>query len=149
VENGLIQGFGMGFVFVPLSALAYSTLAPHHRNDAAAVFSLIRNIGSSVGISVVTTLLARNIQINHAELGSHLVNYGAQGNLLDSATDQLSASGETSNSLLMLDSMVNSQAATIAYLNDFRLMMMVVLLVIPLLIFLRRTAAPAAGNTAP
>ena len=146
VQNGLIQGFGLGFVFVPLSALAYSTLAPHYRNDAAAVFSLIRNIGSSVGISIVTTLLARNIQINHAELGSYLVNYGARGNLLDLATDQLSAGGETRDALLMLDSMVNSQAATIAYLNDFRLMMMVVLLATPMLLFLRGAAAPAAGS---
>ncbi|NPU93923.1 MAG: DHA2 family efflux MFS transporter permease subunit [Gammaproteobacteria bacterium] len=146
VQNGLIQGFGLGFVFVPLSALAYSTLAPHYRNDAAAVFSLIRNIGSSVGISIVTTLLARNIQINHAELGSYLVNYGARGNLLDLATDQLSAGGETRDALLMLDSMVNSQAATIAYLNDFRLMMMVVLLATPMLLFLRGAAAPTAGS---
>lgn len=146
VQNGLIQGFGLGFVFVPLSALAYSTLAPYYRNDAAAVFSLIRNIGSSVGISIVTTLLARNIQINHAELGSYLVNYGARGNLLDLATDQLSAGGETRDALLMLDSMVNSQAATIAYLNDFRLMMMVVLLATPMLLFLRGAAAPAAGS---
>ncbi|HCK94026.1 MAG TPA: EmrB/QacA family drug resistance transporter, partial [Gammaproteobacteria bacterium] len=51
IYTGMLQGVGMGFVFVPLSTQAYTTLSPHYRNDAAAIFSLARNIGSSVGIS--------------------------------------------------------------------------------------------------
>lgn len=137
VENGLIQGFGLGFVFVPLSTLAYSTLAPHFRNDAAAVFSLVRNIGSSVGISIVTALLARNIQVNHAELGSHLVNYGAEFGVVQDLTEQIILN-DSSGALQLLEGMVSSQAATIAYLNDFRLMMVVVLLSTPMLLMLRK-----------
>ncbi len=149
VINGLIQGCGMGFVFVPLSTLAYSTLAPHFRNDAAAVFSLMRNIGSSVGISIVTSLLARNIQINHAELGTHLVNYGAEFGLVQDMTEQL-VMDNTSGALQLLDGMVTTQAATIAYLNDFRLMMVVVLLATPGLLLLRpQPALPAVRAAAP
>ncbi|MCP5327020.1 MAG: DHA2 family efflux MFS transporter permease subunit [Oceanospirillaceae bacterium] len=138
VTTGMVQGFGMGLVFVPLSTVAYATLAPHYRNDAAAVFSLMRNIGSSVGISVVVTLLARNIQINHAELGGHLHNYKDLGAGLDAATEALSPSEGTAL-LQTLDGMVNQQAATIAYLNDFRLMAWVVLLSIPLLFILKNS----------
>lgn len=140
VQNGFLQGFGLGFVFVPLSTLAYSTLNPKFRNDAAAVFSLIRNIGSSVGISIVTTLLARNIQINHAELGAHLRPYGSAGALLENSMENMSST-EFTSSLMRLDNLVNREAATIAYLNDFRLMMFVVLLVIPMLLLLRTPAS--------
>ncbi|CBL45855.1 Multidrug resistance B (translocase) transmembrane protein [gamma proteobacterium HdN1] len=143
VQNGFIQGFGMGFVFVPLSTLAYSTLAPHYRNDAAAVFSLLRNIGSSVGISIVTTLLARNIQINHAELGAHLENFGA-GSMQLNAFMQYMSEGEQTSALLQLDALLNKEAATIGYLNDFRLMMLVVLLSTPMLLILKAT--PTAGG---
>lgn len=147
VQNGLIQGFGMGFVFVPLSALAYSTLAPHFRNDAAAVFSLIRNIGSSVGISIVTTLLARNIQINHAELGSHLRPFGTIGAVAEGMMSDLS-NGEITSALVQLNAIVNKEAATIAYLNDFRLMMIVVLLATPMLLVLRKNSAPMVPSAA-
>lgn len=143
IQNGFIQGAGMGLVFVPLSALAYSTLAPHFRNDAAAVFSLVRNIGSSVGISIVTTLLARNTQINHAELGEHIRNFGTAGGLLEGALGDMSSS-ESATTLLFLNGMVTDQAATIAYLNDFRLMMVVVLLSAPMLLILKK-AAPAGS----
>ncbi len=148
LQNGFIQGFGMGFVFVPLSTLAYSTLAPRFRNDAAAVFSLIRNIGSSVGISIVTTLLARNLQINHAELGAHLQGFGAGGSLLQGSLGELS-SAEYTSTLLYLDALVNKEAATIAYLNDFRLMMLVVLLSTPMLLILKAVPADASADNRP
>ena len=138
VQTGIIQGFGMGLVFVPLSTVAYSTLAPHYRNDAAAVFSLMRNIGSSVGISIVTTLLARNIQINHAQLGENLTNYKDLGAAVNLSTQALSPA-ESTAILQTLDAMLNKQAATIAYLNDFRFMMLIVLLSIPLLLLLKNS----------
>lgn len=137
VYTGIIQGFGMGFVFVPLSTLAYATLKPHYRNDAAAIFSLARNIGSSVGISIVVALLARNTQISHSDLVSHLLPFGNAGYAV---SEFASAAGRTEGTaaLLMLNEEVTRQAATIAYLNDFLLMMYVVLFSIPLLVFLRR-----------
>ena len=68
--SGIIQGLGLGLVFVPLSTVAFATLTPRFRTDAASLFSLVRNIGSSIGISVVTVLLTRNTQVNHAELSA-------------------------------------------------------------------------------
>jgi len=143
VHSGLIQGFGMGFVFAPLTMLAYATLPQHYRNDAAAIFSLSRNIGSSVGISMVTVLLAQNIQVNHAELGAHLVPFGNMRLTLEAATERMGGS-EADSALAWLDGAVNIQAATISYLNDFRLMMWIILLSAPLLLFIKKRPKAAA-----
>ena len=68
VVVGIIQGIGLGFIFVPLSVATLSTLAPELRAEGAGLYSLSRNIGSSIGISVVNSLLTRNTQVNHAEI---------------------------------------------------------------------------------
>src|SRR5215471_8407969 len=72
VTSGVIQGLGLGLVFVPISTVAYSTLPMAQRTEAAGIFSLMRNIGSSVGISIVMTLLSRGTQVNHAELAERI-----------------------------------------------------------------------------
>lgn len=141
VSTGITQGFGMGFVFVPLSTLAYMTLAPHFRNDAAAIFSLVRNIGSSVGISIVITLLARNTQVSHSDLAAQLLNFGNDSRIVSFFSDAIGTVQETV-ALTMLNAEVTRQAATIAYLNDFLLMMYVVLLSTPLLFLLKKRKKP-------
>jgi MFS transporter, DHA2 family, multidrug resistance protein len=70
--NGLVQGAGLGFLFVPLSAVTLGTLPPEQRTEGAGLYNLSRNIGSSVGISVVTSLLTQNTQANHAEIVRHV-----------------------------------------------------------------------------
>ena len=65
---GVVQGVGLGFLFVPLSAVTLSTLPLQTRTEGAGLYNLSRNIGSSVGISVVNSLLTRNTQINHAAI---------------------------------------------------------------------------------
>ncbi len=72
IFSGIINGLGIGFIFVPLSTIAFSTIANENRNEASAFFSLMRNIGSSVGVSIVTFLLVRNIQINHSYLAESI-----------------------------------------------------------------------------
>lgn len=139
IETGVVQGLGLGMVFVPVSTVAYSTLPMRARTEAAGIFSLTRNIGSSVGISVVMTLLARNTQINHAEIASRLTPYGDNAPAL---AQTLHASG--GNGLALLNAEVTRQAGAIAYLNDFWLMMVLTLAAIPLLLLLRplKHAAP-------
>ena len=113
---------------------------PRFRADAASLFSLIRNIGSSVGISIVTVQLARNIAVNRTELVSGLT--AANPNV-----DQvLGLVSDPATALAMLNAQVQAQSAFIAYIDDFKLMMFVTLAVIPLLAFMRkpRAAAPAA-----
>lgn len=141
VYTGIIQGFGMGFVFVPLSTLAYATLDPHYRNDAAAIFSLARNIGSSVGISVVIALLARNTQISHSDLVSHLPSFGNAQNIMSTYTEAIAGTNGTV-ALAFLNAEVTKQASTIAYLNDFLLMMYVVLFSVPFLALLQGRKKP-------
>jgi MFS transporter, DHA2 family, multidrug resistance protein len=139
VTAGVIQGFGLGLVFVPISTVAYSTLPSSARTEAAGIFSLMRNIGSSVGISIVITLLSRNTQINHAEIAERVTPYSyahlpAIWNMQSTA------------SLVALNGEVTRQASAIAFLNDFWLMMVMTLIAIPLLLLLRpvkNIAAPA------
>jgi DHA2 family multidrug resistance protein len=134
--TGVVQGFGMGFVFVPLSTLAYATLAPRYRNDAAAIFSLVRNVGSSIGISIMITMLARYTQVNHAELGANIVPFGNAAVMLDQAGKAAGAVDATAG-LALLNQEITAQAAAISYLNDFKMMMWVVLAAVPLLLLIR------------
>ncbi len=142
VISGVVQGLGLGLVFVPLSTLAFATLEPAARADAASLFSLMRNIGSSVGISVVVTELAHNIVINRAELGSRLTEFSPN---LDRV---LGAAPDMTTGLAALSGEVQRQAAMIAYVDDFRLMMFLTIAAIPLLLIMRspgQGSAPAGG----
>lgn len=136
IRVGILQGFGMGFVFVPLSATAFSTLAPHYRNDATSVFSLMRNIGSSIGISIMIALLAQYTQVNHAEIGSGLTINSTASQLLLMGVNTASYM-DTTAGLSYLNAEVTRQAATIAYINDFRLMVFINLAAVPLLLFMK------------
>ena len=137
VWSGLAQGLGTGFVFVPLAAATFATLAPALRNEGTAIFSLTRNVGSSIGISVVETLLTRNTQIMHATLGAHVSPYTP---LLRA---QLAAGAPTLHTLAGLNATVTQQAAMIAYNDDFQLMMLLSLAAIPLVFLLRKGGAGA------
>ena len=136
VETGVVQGLGLGFVFVPISTIAYSTLPMAARTEAAGIFSLMRNIGSSVGISIVITLLSRGTQINHAEIAERVTPYspGLAGVWNLSSPASLSA----------LNGEVTRQATAIAFLNDFWLMMVMTVVAIPLLLLLRPVKSGAA-----
>ena len=142
IRTGIIQGFGLGFIFVPLSTIAYATLSPSVRTEAAGVFSLMRNLGSSIGVSVVTTLLGTSIQRNHAYLSESITVFNAKPLL--SYINPMFLPNQ-SLGFAILDGEVNRQAATLAYLNDFHVMMWVVLSTIPLVILLKvpkQNAAP-------
>ena len=135
VESGVIQGLGLGFIFVPLSTITFSTLEPRLRTEAAGLFSLLRNIGSSIGISVVTAMLSENTQVSHAALIEHVTPFG---HMMQAPWLPPSWSLATTAGLSSLNAEVTRQAATIAYLNDFQFMLWVTLAAIPLLLLLRR-----------
>jgi DHA2 family multidrug resistance protein len=140
VATGVVQGLGLGLVFVPISTIAYSTLPMAARTEAAGIFSLMRNIGSSVGISIVMTLLSRNTQLNHAEIAARLTPYG------DNAAQLAATLGHGAANLAALNGEVTRQASAIAFLDDFWLMMVMTLVSIPLLLLLkpvRSAAGPA------
>ena len=136
VVSGILQGLGVGLAYVPISTLAFSTLAPSLRNEGTAFFNLQRNIGSAIGISAVQTLLTRNTQVVHAALAEHITPYDlGRPAFASSHVDPASASG-----LVALNHMITNQAAMIAYLDDYKLMMLLTLAVIPLLVLLRPPA---------
>lgn len=142
ILSGIVQGLGIGMVFVPLSTMAFATLAPADRADAAGLFSLVRNLGNSLGVSIVTAALAHFTQVNHAELAAHVSPFNPN------IEGPLTMAGQSTREMLAAaDLMVNQQAAMIAYINDFQLMMVITLAAIPLLLLLRKPTAPAAAGS--
>jgi DHA2 family multidrug resistance protein len=138
VWPGVVQGVGLGLVFVPLSAATFATLSPQMRAEGTALYSLVRNIGSSIGIALVQALLVRNTQIAHASLVTHVTN--ANPALNDpagvySAATQLGAA--------MIDNDITRQASMIAYVDDYWLMLLLTAGVIPLLLLIRPPKASA------
>lgn len=145
VTSGLVQGLGIGFVFVPLQVLAFGTLPATSRTEGAAVLNLTRSIGSSIGIAVVMALLARNIQVSHADLVQNVT-----PNNLPVDPAQLSRFGAYGGTVLqMLDGLVNRQAAMISFLDDFFVMTIACAVAIPACFFLRKPRARPRGAPAP
>lgn len=143
VRTGITQGLGLGFIFVPLSTISFATLQPRFRNEGAALFSLMRNIGSSIGISVMMTWLAQRTQINHAAYAEAINPYSLP---LQMAVQSGAFNLTTPEGLSVLNNEVNRQASTLAYLQDFRLMMWITLATLPMILLLRGPEKKADGG---
>jgi DHA2 family multidrug resistance protein len=141
VVVGIVQGIGLGFIFVPLSVVTLSTLPPERRAEGAGLYSLSRNIGSSIGISVVNSLLTRNTQVNHAEITRSVTSVNRMFEDLAIARfwDPVSAAGRAA-----LDAMITQQAQIIAYMDDYKLLMIATLAAIPLLVIFKKPPSSAA-----
>ncbi len=144
IVTGVMQGFGLGFVFTPLSTVTFSTLPRQLLTQGTAIFSLMRNIGGSVGIAIVEALLAENTQVVHSRLIEHLRpdNPLAQSQLASpySLTDPAG--------IAALNAMATRQAAMVAYIDNFKLMMIMVIAGVPLVLLLRRPRAVARAAVA-
>ena len=141
IRTGVMQGMGLGFMFVPLSTITFATLPGRLRTQGTALYSLMRNIGSSIGISMVIFLLTRNTQLVHAELAGHVTPFNdALGQVGPSHFWNMA----TTVGRAALNAEVTKQAAVIAYANDFKLMMLVALFALPMVLLLRK-AKPQAG----
>ena len=131
---GFIQGLGLGIIFVPLSAATFATLTPELRSQGTAVYSLIRNIGSSIGIALVQTMLVRNTQVVHASLAQHigLERTNESSQVLNQGFNLSNAAG-----LHLLNAEITKQATMIAYVDNFWLMFVLTLLILPALILIK------------
>jgi DHA2 family multidrug resistance protein len=146
VFSGFVQGVGMGLVFIPLNATAFATLAPLLRTEGASLLNLSRSIGSSVGISVVTSMLARNIQVAHADLAGHMT--ASMTQMVDfSALDRYQELGDMV--LGAANALINREAAMIAYIDDFYLMMWMSFAALPLVFLMRKPAGPPPSESRP
>ena len=143
---GVVQGAGLGFLFVPLSAATLSTLPLQTRTEGAGFYNLSRNIGSSVGISVMNSLVTRNTQINHAAIAQHVtpVNRAFEDPAVAHAWNPLTAAGRAA-----LDAVITRQAQIIAYIDDYKLLMIATLAVIPLLMVFRKPPGRSAAEPIP
>ena len=141
VVSGFIQGLGIGFTFVPLSTATFATLAPRLRNQGTPIFSLLRNIGSSVGISIVQALLTEGSSKAHAQIAATV----APGNPALATLPQI-MSPDTMAGLALINAEVTRQGALIGYLDDFGIMMVITVLAIPLLLLIRSPRRNAAAS---
>ncbi len=135
IVSGVVQGLGLGLIFVPLQSLAFETLAPKMRTTAAALLNLSRNIGGSVGISVVSAQLVRMTQVAHADIASKITDQTiptVDPSLLQAIAPQGSIA------IALINAEATRQALFIAYLDDFKLMMLVTFSVLPLLLLMKR-----------
>jgi DHA2 family multidrug resistance protein len=131
-----IQGAGLGFVFVPLQVVAFYTLPAELRTQGTSLLSLVRNVGSAIGISVTTSLLDHAGQYEHANLAQFITPFnralqtgGAVSHLLAPATPGGAA---------LLNSMVNTQAQIIAYMDDYKFLLFTTIPAMACLLLMRR-----------
>ena len=134
VTSGLINGFGVGLVMMPLNLLAYTTLPPTLRTEAASFYSLSRSLSASISISIMTALIAHNTQVSHSDVSAHVTTL-ALPMLEGPQVQTLGAIG--SAVAQMIDLEVNRQALMIAYLDDFWLMMWVCIAALPFIFLLQ------------
>lgn len=138
VTVSIIQGFGFGLVFVPLSTVAFLTLPNHLRTDGTSMLTLLRNVASSVGISLVIAQLTQGTRYNYAILNEHInpFNQAMQmpqvRTMLDMATDKGRA---------LADLIVRTQAQIIAFSQDYQMVMIFTALAIPLAIMIGSSKA--------
>ena len=122
----MVQGFGLGFLFVPISAAAFSHLSPEKLGQATGLFNLLRNEGGSIGIALSATVLARHAQVHHARLGDFVSSYSAatQLRLAEAARGIGAASGLDAGSaqglsLGLIAGSLQRQAFAKAYVDVF------------------------------
>jgi DHA2 family multidrug resistance protein len=142
----IVQGFGLGFVFVPLQVIAFATLEPELRTEGTALFSLMRNVGGAIGISVTSFLLAQNTQILHARIAEHVTPFNR---MLQSGSAYLFWNATKPAGLAALNAEVTRQAQIMAYANDFKLMLLASLPVALLLLLMRRPRGARMPMRAP
>jgi DHA2 family multidrug resistance protein len=141
IWTGVVQGLGTGLVFTPMSVLAFATLAPHLRTHGTGVFTLVRNLGNSAGISIMEATFVRNSQIVHSRL--------AEGINPENPNAVAALGGAALNSpatMAGLNGQVSAQAAMVSYIDVFHLMFLTTLAAIPLVMLLRKPTGPPPAS---
>jgi DHA2 family multidrug resistance protein len=139
VTTSLIQGFGFGWVFTPLSIIAFATLPAEFRVDGTAFFSLVRNVGSAVGISVTSVLLTESTQVVHSQIVENVTPFNR---MLQTEAASVVWNVTLPSGIAALNEEVTRQASIIAYTNDFKLLFYLALSGL-VLILLMRPSSPA------
>ncbi len=139
IVSGVLQGLGFGFVILPINLLAFTTLDPRHRTEAASLYNLARNIGGSIAISTLSAVMTRMQQTSHSELAAH-VTAGKIPLALSPAMGQIAQGSGTIFALM--DAEITRQAAMVAFIDGAYLMFWLVAAVMPLVLLLRSASGP-------
>ena len=140
VWPAFLQGLGIGFIFVPLSTIAYTTLPRRQMAEAAGIYSLVRTIGAAAGISIVTTLMTREAQVNWNELGAHITKYNQA--LID-YLKPLHLTPTDPHAIAILAGQIGLQAQMNATIDVFKITAWSYIFMLPLILLLRRQRAGA------
>ena len=152
VRARMLQSFGLAFLFIPINVSAFSFVPKEKSNMGTGIINLARNIGASVGIATVTTLLERRTQFHQAQLMEHVnplsnayhnLVAGTQAKLILAGSGLHEASSQAAG---MVYGTVQRQAAMLAFVDNFHMLGAIFLIVIPVLMFLKR---PPKGVSAP
>jgi DHA2 family multidrug resistance protein len=138
VINSIIQGFGLGLVFVPLTTAAFMTLPNQLRTDGTSMLTLIRNVASSIGISIVIAQLTNGTTRVHAVLAEHITPFN---NALQMPNVASTINLQTDIGRAMMDGILYAQAQIISFSQDFELVVLVTLCAIPLVFIMGSTKA--------
>jgi MFS transporter, DHA2 family, multidrug resistance protein len=139
ITSGIIQGLGIGLLFVPLSVTAFATLAPALRSEGTSVYTLIRNLGSSVGISLMQAFDTRQTAVSHSDMAAQL----QPGNPVVAPMLPPGGGSDMGSMLDSLNNEITRQASMVGLVDVFRLMLLLTFMVAPLLLFMRKPKAPA------
>jgi MFS transporter, DHA2 family, multidrug resistance protein len=149
VRTRMLQSFGLAFLFIPINVAAFAYVPREKTNMGTGIINLARNVGASVGIATVTTLLERHTQSHQARLTEKVNIYStAYRNMLSGTQARLVSAGATVNHAAdqahgMIYGAVQRQAAMLAFLDNFKLLGVVFLAVIPVLLLMKKPKAPA------
>ena len=152
VRARMMQSFGLAFLFIPINVSAFAFVPKEKTNMGTGIINLARNIGASVGIATVTTLLQRRTQLHQSQLMEH-VNPLSQAyhNMVNGSQLKLMAAGSSMHDAAaqatgMVYGTVQRQAVMLAFIDNFHLLGIVFFIVIPVLMLLKR---PPKGASAP
>jgi DHA2 family multidrug resistance protein len=137
ISVGFIQGVSIGFVFVPLSTIVFATLPLEMRTEATGIYSLMRNLGSAIGISVTGALLQTNTQLNHAAIAGVVTPFNRA---LQTGAASRFWNPELTYGAATLNEEITRQANIIGYIDDFKLMMILSIMALPLILLIRPLA---------
>jgi DHA2 family multidrug resistance protein len=151
VRARMLQSFGLAFLFIPINVAAFAYVPREKSNMGTGIINLARNIGASVGIATVTTMLDRRTQFHQARLMEHVNGFSAAyRNLLSGTQTRLVAAGSTlahanEQAYATIYGTIQRQAVMLSFLDNFKMLGIVFFALIPILLLMRKPRVPAGG----
>jgi DHA2 family multidrug resistance protein len=147
----IVMGVGMGFLFIPLTTLTLSSIRKEEMGNATAIFNLLRNLGGSFGVAIVTTILARRAQFHQVHLVEHFTPFDRNFQLAVPQISQMLQdkgfifSPPNQGSLSVIYSQLMKQATMMSFNDSFFLLSVMMMLILPLVLLMKKGKAGVSG----